>query len=146
MGTTLFTIGFAGRSAASFFGTLSEAGVGRVLDIRRWNTSQLAGYTKRRDLPYFLEVICGATYEHRPDLAPAADLLKAWQGDEIDYEGFRSGYLDGLEDVDLAALAADLAGTRTALLCSEADPAQCHRRMLAERLVDEQPDLEVVDL
>jgi len=31
-------------------------------------------------------------------------------------------------------------------MCLEADPAVCHRRMLAEALQARRPDLEVVDL
>jgi uncharacterized protein (DUF488 family) len=42
--------------------------------------------------------------------------------------------------------AAELAEKRpSALLCYEADPAQCHRRILTDRLADER-SFEVVDL
>jgi uncharacterized protein (DUF488 family) len=39
----LFTIGFAGKSAQTFFGTLQNAGVKRLIDVRLNNVSQLAG-------------------------------------------------------------------------------------------------------
>lgn len=32
---TLFTIGFAGKSAEQFFGILAQAGIRRVIDVRR---------------------------------------------------------------------------------------------------------------
>ena len=37
-------------------------------------------------------------------------------------------------------------GPRTALLCLEADPAVCHRRVVTEALRARRPGLEVVDL
>lgn len=68
-GMKLFTIGFTRKSAEQFFTVLSEAGVQRVIDIRLNNVSQLAGFAKRDDLRFFLKVICGIDYLHRPDLA-----------------------------------------------------------------------------
>ena len=38
------------------------------------------------------------------------------------------------------------AGPPTALLCLEADPAHCHRRVVAEALARRRGDLEVIDL
>ena len=55
-----YTIGFTQKSAAEFFGALKDAGVRRLLDVRLSNSSQLAGFTKRDDLPYFLRELCGA--------------------------------------------------------------------------------------
>lgn len=63
-------IGFTKKTAADFFNALRRAGVKRVLDIRLNNSSQLAGFTKREDLPFLLKEICGAEYLHEPLLAP----------------------------------------------------------------------------
>jgi len=47
----------------------------------------------------------------------------------------------------LDALAAELDhAPRTALLCLEAEPADCHRRVIAEALVARRGEIEVVDL
>ena len=51
-GITLFTIGFAGKSAEEFFSALKQAGVRTILDVRLSNSSQLAGFTKKNDLIY----------------------------------------------------------------------------------------------
>ncbi len=51
---SLFTIGFTQKSARDFFTRLRVAGVKRVVDIRLNNVSQLAGFTKRGDLEFFL--------------------------------------------------------------------------------------------
>jgi uncharacterized protein (DUF488 family) len=46
----LFMIGFAKKSAESFFASLKRAAVSRLVDVRLNDTSQLAGFTKRNDL------------------------------------------------------------------------------------------------
>ena len=73
----IHTIGFTQTTAESFFGRLKDAGIGRLLDVRLNNSSQLAGFAKAKDLPYFLRELVGATYEHEPLLAPTQDLLDA---------------------------------------------------------------------
>jgi len=51
----LFTIGFTKKSAQKFFDTLAEAGVKTIIDTRLNNVSQLAGFTKKIDLEFFLK-------------------------------------------------------------------------------------------
>jgi uncharacterized protein (DUF488 family) len=60
----LFTIGFTKKTAQEFFDTLVNAGVKRVIDTRLNNISQLAGFTKRSDLEYFLHKIGDIEYVH----------------------------------------------------------------------------------
>ncbi len=50
----LFTIGFAKKSAEQFFTRLVQPGLLRLVDVRLNNVSQLAGFTKKNDLEYFL--------------------------------------------------------------------------------------------
>jgi uncharacterized protein (DUF488 family) len=71
----IYSIGFTQKSASQFFDTLKSNGIERLLDIRLNNTSQLAGFAKQSDLPYFLREICAAVYEHEPLLAPTQDIL-----------------------------------------------------------------------
>jgi Uncharacterized conserved protein len=54
------SIGFTGKTAQEFFDLLKNAQVRTVLDIRLSNTSQLAGFAKKQDLPFFLDKLCGA--------------------------------------------------------------------------------------
>jgi hypothetical protein len=75
----LSTIGFTKHSASAFFTKLKEAGIVRVIDIRLNNVSQLAGFTKRDDLIYFLKEICGCGYIHEPCFAPTQEILDAWK-------------------------------------------------------------------
>jgi uncharacterized protein (DUF488 family) len=71
----IYTIGFTQKSAREFFGALSAAGIRRLIDVRLNNSSQLAGFTKKDDLIFFLDRICGAEYLHEPQLAPSP---KSW--------------------------------------------------------------------
>jgi len=49
----IYSIGFTQKSAGQFFGTLKSHGIERLLDVRLNNTSQLAGFAKASDLPFF---------------------------------------------------------------------------------------------
>src|SRR5271157_5558654 len=75
----IFTIGFTKKSAEAFFTRLMNAGVKRLVDVRLNNVSQLAGFTKRDDLRYFTEVICGIEYVHIPKLAPTPEILDPYK-------------------------------------------------------------------
>lgn len=59
---------------------IRNAGIRVLLDIRFNNTSQLAAFSRSPDLAYFLHELVDAGYEHRVDLAPTADMLKAYEG------------------------------------------------------------------
>jgi uncharacterized protein (DUF488 family) len=75
----IYTIGFTQTTAERFFERLRQAQVQRLLDVRLNNSSQLAGFAKAQDLPYFLERLVGATYEHDPRLAPTQDILDGYK-------------------------------------------------------------------
>jgi uncharacterized protein (DUF488 family) len=75
----IYTIGFTQTTAERFFERLADVGVARLLDVRLNNTSQLAGFAKAKDLPYFLRRLIGATYEHEPLLAPTQELLDEYK-------------------------------------------------------------------
>ena len=61
-------------------------------------------------------------------------------------EQFRA-HVEETAAAELDALAAELDhAPPTALMCLEAEPAVCHRRVLAEQLRKRRPDLDVVDL
>ena len=53
--------------------------VEKVIDIRRTNSSQLSGFTKGRDLAFFLRRCAGIEYEHVPDFAPSEELLREYR-------------------------------------------------------------------
>lgn len=128
------TIGFTKSSAAHFFGRLQAAGVRRVMDVRLHNTSQLAGFAKADDLAWFLKSLGGIDYVHEPLLAPTADILDAFKKRKGDWRLYERQFLDLMQSRRIeTALSADRFDG-TCLLCSEATPHHCHRRLVVDYL------------
>lgn len=145
--TTLYTIGFTRSSAAHFFGRLRTAGVRRLIDVRLNNTSTLAGFTKRDDLAFFLCDIMAAEYHHVPLLAPTPEMLKAYQAKQITWDDYAARYDALLLERQVASsLDQGLFTGPSVLLCSEATPERCHRRLVAEHLAAAWGTLEVAHL
>lgn len=140
--TKLFTIGFTRTSAESFFTRLRDAGVKSVIDVRLNNVSQLAGFAKRDDLAYFLKALGGLRYVHEPLLAPTKTMLATYRrgGTWPRYETqFRALLVERrVDEVLTRSTFAD-----ACLLCSEREPTQCHRRLVAEHLQQAWRGLEV---
>lgn len=128
------TIGFTRSSAADFFGRLRQAGVKKVVDIRLHNTSQLAGFAKAGDLPYFLRELCGADYVHQPLLAPTEDILAAFKTDKGDWNTMRDRFMGLMTERRVENRFEPSLFAGGCLLCSEALPHQCHRQLVCEYL------------
>ena len=75
----VFTIGFTKKNAEQFFGRLKQPGLVRLVDARLNNVSQLAGFTKKDDLRFFLRQISNIDYLHMPELAPSQDILEGYK-------------------------------------------------------------------
>jgi len=128
----LYTIGFTKKTAEEFFNLLIENKVKTIIDIRRNNKSQLAGFAKENDLKFFLKQIANIKYIHLSEFAPDEILLKNYRSKKIDWNQFEEKYLDQIEkyenwenfDIDLLQ--------DGCFLCSEYSPSKCHRRLLAE--------------
>lgn len=144
---TLFTIGFTQKTAETFFETLKNAGVRRVVDIRLNNTSQLAGFTKKDDLIYFLKTIGGIKYLHVPELAPTRELMESIKQKKGKWEDYETGYTTLLAErkADESFLKRTLKNG-DCLLCSESTPEHCHRRIVAEKYQSITIDLDIVHL
>jgi uncharacterized protein (DUF488 family) len=143
---TLWTIGYERLLPPELVAELEAAGVQRVIDVRFRPQSRRPGMSKTR-----LGDLLGAhgtAYEHRKALGTPPDLRHDFHAGRV--ERARAGYRRHVEATapgELAALAAELPhGPRTALLCLEADPAGCHRRVLCELLAERVAALAVVDL
>ncbi|MCS6814578.1 MAG: DUF488 domain-containing protein [Cyanobacteria bacterium] len=130
----LFTIGFTQKSAQVFFESLIQAGVKRVIDTRLNNVSQLAGFTKRSDLDYFLRKIAGIEYVHYPDFAPTKPMLDAYKKQRGDWANYEQQFLQLMTDRQIETLVSPEFLNGACLLCSEAEPHHCHRRLVAEYL------------
>lgn len=147
MAVKLYTIGFTKKNARQFFEVLRRAGVRKLVDIRLNNTSQLAAFTKKDDLEYFAQAICGIPYHHFPSLAPTQeilDALKKHKGSWADYETRFQALMQ--QRGAIAKLNRSFFEEPSCLLCSEATPEHCHRRLVAEAMKRQWPDIEIVHL
>ncbi len=130
----LFTIGFTQKTAQDFFELLIKSGVKTVIDTRVNNVSQLAGFAKQKDLKYFLKTIANIDYIHLLDLAPTKDILDDYKKKKIDWDTYEEKFNQLIskrqieKKIDLNIL------DNSCLLCSEAKPHHCHRRLVAEYL------------
>lgn len=128
----IYTIGFTKKNARQFFGLIQKSGVKRVLDTRLNNVSQLAGFTKKDDLSFFLEKVAGVSYDHALRLAPTDDMLKSYKKGEITWEAYAEAYRDLIRKRHVEEFFSADALNGACLLCSEATPHHCHRRLAAE--------------
>jgi uncharacterized protein (DUF488 family) len=144
----LYTIGFTQKSAQEFFKLLLDHGIQQLIDIRINPHGQLSGFARQEDLPYFLFELAGhCRYLYLPVLAPTKEILKEYRddGNWLRYVARFEALMD--ERHIPAGLDRPIFETYTScLLCSESTPKQCHRRLIAERLIRHWPDMEVVHL
>ena len=134
MVTEVTTIGFTKTNAHDFFGRLVAAGVKTLYDVRLHNTSQLAGFAKADDLAYFLDKIGNIRYQHQPLLAPTDSMLKAFKRDKGDWGEYERKFLSLMADRKIEERLNPPLFDHACLLCSEATPHHCHRRLVCEYL------------
>lgn len=132
----LATIGFTRSSAEHFFARLAAAGVRTVVDVRLHNSSQLAGFAKAGDLAWFLRTLAGIAYRPEPLLAPTEAMLGAYRGKAIGWPVYAAQFRDLLAERRVEAAIAPESLDGACLLCSEATPYHCHRRVAAEYLAE----------
>lgn len=143
----IFTIGFTKKSAQEFFTALTNSGVKSLIDVRLNNTSQLAGFAKRDDLRYFLSAIGNIGYLHLPELAPTQGMLDAYKNQKSsDWAAYETQFRALLTERNIPATLDPALFDRACLLCSEAKPDRCHRRIVAEHLRDSWSDVEITHL
>jgi uncharacterized protein (DUF488 family) len=139
----VYTIGFTKKSAQTFFTRLQHQGIKRIVDVRLNNVSQLAGFTKRDDLRYFSKAICNIDYVHAPELAPTQDMLTAYKKERGDWSLYEGRFLDLMRQRRIESTIPKNLIDGACLLCSEEQPHNCHRRLVAEYLQQHWGDLAI---
>ncbi len=142
----LFTIGFTQKTAEKFFETLKKAGVKRVIDTRLNNVSQLAGFAKKSDLQYFLKTIADMDYIHLLDLAPTKEILDEYKKKKGDWATYEQKFLQLIANRQIEQKVSPEQMDNACLLCSEAKPHRCHRRLVAEYLNQKWDNLNICHL
>jgi uncharacterized protein (DUF488 family) len=142
-GVRLFTIGFAKKNARQFFKVLQNAGIKRIVDIRLNNVSQLAGFTKKDDLEFFLNTIAGIGYEHRPEMAPTKELLNDYKKKKLNWSEYEKRFSKIIIERKIENILTPNGLNNACLLCSEPEADKCHRRLVAEYLQSKWGNIEI---
>lgn len=132
---TIWTIGYEAATVAGFLRALSAAGIGLLVDVRAVASSRRAGFAKSR-LAANLHG-AGIEYLHLRGLGTPPDGRAAARAGR--HEELRRIYLEHLGSAGTGAELERLgdlvaSGSRVCLMCLEADPAHCHRSLVAEAL------------
>jgi uncharacterized protein (DUF488 family) len=142
----VFTIGFTRKNAEQFFTRLKQPGLVQLVDVRLNNVSQLAAFTKKNDLSFFLREINGIAYVPRPDLAPTKEILDEYKKNGGDWLTYERKFMELMSQrgIEKNFPRKDIDGS--CLLCSEPTPEYCHRRLIAEYLRLHWGGLEIIHL
>lgn len=142
----LWTIGYERLLPDALVAELQSAGVRRLIDVRIRPQSRRPGMSKTK-LGERLAAD-GIAYEHWRELGTPVDIRALFRRGALAQA--REAYRRHLQEHSQEALEQLLDSVRrgppTALLCLEAEPAHCHRRVICEELRARHPDLRVVDL
>ena len=144
----LFTIGYERLLPPELVAELEHAGVRRLIDVRYRPQSRRPGMSKTRLAQLLADH--DIDYEHRRALGTPPDIRWLFRAGRLDQarEAFRE-HVEATAADELSSLAAELARPETpatALLCLEADPAACHRTIVAALLTQREPRLSIVEL
>lgn len=137
---TLATIGYEAASVPRFLGALRDAGIELLVDVRAVASSRRPGFAKSR-LAANLDG-AGIEYLHLRGLGTPADGRAAARAGR--HGEMREIFLEHLETPQAQDELATLlelvrGGRRVCLLCFEADPAHCHRSLVAAALASRLP-------
>ncbi len=143
---TVWTIGYEKLLPPELVAELEAAGVQRVIDVRFRPQSRRPGMSKTRLGEQLGDH--GIAYEHRRELGTPADMRWLFHAGRVaEAAAAYRAHVEEHAPHALDDLAGELEhGPRTALLCLEAEPAGCHRRVITDALRERRADLDVVDL
>lgn len=140
---TLVSVGYEGRSVDDLIAQLVEQDVRVLVDVRLTPLSRKPGLSKTK-LAIALRA-AGIEYVHHRALGNPKDNRAGFRAGE---QGSIDRYRAVLEGADAGAALAHvtelLDGGVVALLCFEKDHAECHRNLVADRLLEVCPEASVV--
>ena len=142
----LFTIGYQGTSIEPFLDTLLAHGIEQLIDVRALPFSRKPDFSKKR-LAAHLERV-GIGYTHMPALGTPKPLR-----DEVrrtkDYPTFFAAMeqLIAMQPEAIAQALLIAQAQPAALLCFEANVAECHRLSVAQAMVQAAAgSMDIIDL
>jgi uncharacterized protein (DUF488 family) len=141
----LATIGYEKATLDEVIAKLKAARVELLIDVRAVAASRRAGFSKTKLAASLDEA--GIAYIHLRDLGtPASGRQAARAGRVAEMQAIYEAWLEEPQaQLALSEAESLVQERRSALLCLEADAADCHRRIVADLLRD-RTGCEVVDL
>lgn len=142
----LATVGYEAATVRDFLAALEDAGIDLLVDVRAVASSRRPGFAKTA-LAANLDSV-GIEYLHLRGLGTPADGRAAARAGH--HAEMREIFLEHLATPEAQAELARLgeivqSGRRVCILCFEADPAHCHRSIVAQALAERIP-LEIQNL
>jgi len=134
MAVTLLTIGHSTRGIDELLALLAEHRIARLVDVRRFPASRRHPQFSREALAASLAA-AGIEYVHEPDLGGRRQPDPGSPNTAWRVAAFR-GYADYMDSEEFAAACDRVlraaARSRTVIMCAEAVPWRCHRRLIAD--------------
>ncbi len=138
----IFTIGFSGKSPDAFIDVLDAARVRAVWDIHLWRTSTYVPFYSGVNL----RAVPRSLYEYHPEFAPSTKILTDYKNGRITWPDYERMYHELLTTRHPTARLTPTDLDRICLLCTEKSALQCHRRLAAEYIATQFPDIEILHL
>ena len=174
----IFTIGYTKKSAETFFNLMKNYNINILVDVRLYNSTQLAGFSKSKDLQYFLMQICKCDYLcpctefaqnasmnsmdpsvaamrfyfgyysnlWAPQFAPTKELFNDYKNGNIDWNNYTNKYNELIDFRNELNFFDKYHNKNVCLLCAESYSNNCHRRLLAEKIVNKYKNVPVIHL
>jgi len=146
--STIYTIGFSGKTLGQLIIALDAVGVRTIVDIRLWRASRFVPWASADNLSAAL----GDRYKYMPVLAPTKELLSAYKDGKIDWPEYERIYNELLaaRRPELLFALDDYSGAtpldKICLLCTEKTADKCHRRLVVEYLSRYLSDIQIEHL
>lgn len=141
----IYSVGYEGMTLDALVDRLTGARVSVLLDVRFNPVSRKPGFSKRR-LTEALQS-AGIEYVHEKDLGNPQDNRDAFRnGDAKAGRSRMRSLLDNGGGEALARLVDLASSQRVAVLCVERDHNRCHRDVITDMAVEQNPYIEVLQI
>jgi uncharacterized protein (DUF488 family) len=138
MADEIWTIGHSNRGLTVFLDLLQEFNIETVVDVRSFPGSRKWPQFNRESLSAALQAI-GCRYLHLPGLGGRRTRRTKHSHNTAWRVASFNAYADHMEDstflADLDRLQKAARDSRSTLMCAEALPWRCHRRLIADALI-----------
>lgn len=131
----IFTIGYEGMSLDGFIQQLRTNDIELLIDVREYPLSRKPGFSKLA-LANTLNMF-GIRYEHQVRLGCPKPIRDGYKVDK-NWANYTTNFLRylGTQDEAIEQLANNIKENNCALMCFEADPAFCHRSLVAKSVAE----------